>query len=101
MTFMTFIPAAGCGRTPERLLTGLTMELDVIGRDDQIELDEGELQCPSSSLFARVMIDDGLRHDLMDDGLGPFSVLYIFREMFCCFPITTAPTRSSIFLHYY
>ena len=30
------------------------MGLDVIGRDDQIELNEGELSCTSSSLFARV-----------------------------------------------
>ena len=48
LTFMTFDPAAGL--TVECLLTGLTVGLDIIGRDNYMDD-----QCP---LFARVTIDD-------------------------------------------
>ena len=69
------------GRTPERLLTGLTMGLDVIGRDDQIELNEGEHQCTSSPLFARFMIDDGCDMTWWR-GLVPFPCCTYFEKCF-------------------
>jgi hypothetical protein len=52
MTFLMFDPGhPAAGWTLERLLTGLTVGLVVIVRDNYM----GEHQCP---LFARVTIDD-------------------------------------------